>query len=41
MNANVWDQGELLETLVRSDDTVDAARLADPDTDLADLAGPG
>ena len=41
MNANVWDQGELLETLVRADDPVDATRLADPDIDLADLAGPG
>jgi 3-phenylpropionate/trans-cinnamate dioxygenase ferredoxin reductase subunit len=41
MNANIWDQGELLETLVRSNDTVDATRLADLGTDLADVAGPG
>lgn len=41
MNANVWDQGELLETLVRSNHTVDANRLADSGADLADIASPG
>jgi 3-phenylpropionate/trans-cinnamate dioxygenase ferredoxin reductase subunit len=39
MNANVWDVGDDLEALLRSDQPVDVARLADPDVGLAELAG--
>jgi 3-phenylpropionate/trans-cinnamate dioxygenase ferredoxin reductase subunit len=38
MNANVWDQGENLERLLLTRAAPDPAALADPDTDLADLA---
>jgi len=38
MNANVWDQGDQLEALLRAG-AVDADRLADPESDLATLAG--
>ena len=38
MNANVWDQGDGIKALVRSDGTVDPGRLADPDVALEDLA---
>jgi 3-phenylpropionate/trans-cinnamate dioxygenase ferredoxin reductase subunit len=38
MNANVWDQGDDLERLLLARVTPDPAALADPDTDLADLA---
>lgn len=42
MNANVWDSGDALEALIRSDQPVDPARLSDPDVDLASLvAGSG
>lgn len=41
MNANVWDHGEALEELVRSDAPADAGRLADSSVDLAELAGAG
>jgi hypothetical protein len=34
----VWDQGEALEGLVASGETVDPTRLADPAVDLAVLA---
>ncbi|MEO8517616.1 MAG: FAD-dependent oxidoreductase [Dermatophilaceae bacterium] len=37
MNANVWDQGDAIKALVRSDQRVDADRLADPAIPLADL----
>ena len=37
MNANVWDQGDQIKALVRSGATIDADRLADPSTPLADL----
>ena len=39
MNANVWDQGDAIEALLRARATPDPAALADPDTDLADLVG--
>jgi 3-phenylpropionate/trans-cinnamate dioxygenase ferredoxin reductase subunit len=39
MNANVWDQGDDLERLLLARATPDPAVLADPDTDLAELAG--
>jgi 3-phenylpropionate/trans-cinnamate dioxygenase ferredoxin reductase subunit len=38
MNVNVWDAGEALEALVASPSPVDPQRLADPDSDLAELA---
>ena len=38
MNVNVWDQGDVLEALVRAGRPVDARRLADPDTALDRLA---
>lgn len=41
MNANVWDQGDALEALLIARATPDPAALADPDTDLALLAGAG
>lgn len=37
MNANIWDQGDALDTLVRSGARPSPARLADPTIDLADL----
>jgi 3-phenylpropionate/trans-cinnamate dioxygenase ferredoxin reductase component len=39
MNANVWDQGDNLEQLLLARATADPDALADPDTDLASLAG--
>ena len=39
MNANVWDAGDAIEALLRADRPIDRARLADPETDLAELAG--
>jgi 3-phenylpropionate/trans-cinnamate dioxygenase ferredoxin reductase subunit len=39
MNANIWDQGETLEALIVSGAQVDKASLADPDHDLASIAG--
>jgi 3-phenylpropionate/trans-cinnamate dioxygenase ferredoxin reductase component len=42
MNANVWDQGEAIEALIRADRPVDVDRLTDTDVDLAGLvAEPG
>jgi 3-phenylpropionate/trans-cinnamate dioxygenase ferredoxin reductase subunit len=41
MNANIWDQGDQIETLVRSSGPVDAGRLADPSIDLAHVAATG
>jgi 3-phenylpropionate/trans-cinnamate dioxygenase ferredoxin reductase subunit len=41
MNANVWDQGDAIEALLRDRAVVDPNALADPDTDLAVLAGGG
>jgi 3-phenylpropionate/trans-cinnamate dioxygenase ferredoxin reductase component len=42
MNANVWDQGESLEALVRADQPIDPAQLGNPEVDLGSLiAGPG
>jgi 3-phenylpropionate/trans-cinnamate dioxygenase ferredoxin reductase component len=38
MNANIWDQGDAIEALVRSRRPIDPARLADPAVDLSDLA---
>jgi hypothetical protein len=37
MNANVWDEGDTLESLVRNRPVVDPARLADLDTKLSDV----
>jgi 3-phenylpropionate/trans-cinnamate dioxygenase ferredoxin reductase subunit len=37
MNANIWDQGEQIEALLRSGLTIDPARLADEAVDLAQL----
>jgi 3-phenylpropionate/trans-cinnamate dioxygenase ferredoxin reductase subunit len=39
MNANIWDAGDDIEALLQADRLVDAPRLADPDIDLAGLAG--
>lgn len=39
MNANIWDAGDALESLVRNRASVDPAALADPGTDLGALAG--
>jgi len=38
MNANVWDQGDGIKALIRSDTAVNLDRLADPSVPLADLA---
>ena len=38
LNANIWDQGDGIKALIRSDATVEADRLADPSVPLADLA---
>ena len=40
MNANIWDAGDAIEALLRGDRPIDPARLADPEIDLAGLAGP-
>ncbi|MGH9047256.1 MAG: NAD(P)/FAD-dependent oxidoreductase, partial [Acidimicrobiales bacterium] len=37
MNANVWDAGDAIEALLRSDRPVASDRLADPDVDLCEL----
>ncbi|HEY5015600.1 MAG TPA: FAD-dependent oxidoreductase, partial [Streptosporangiaceae bacterium] len=39
MNVNVWDVNDDIQALIRSQATVDAGRLADPDVPLSDLAG--
>ena len=39
MNANVWDQGDAIESLLAARRAVDPAALADPGSDLAGLAG--
>jgi 3-phenylpropionate/trans-cinnamate dioxygenase ferredoxin reductase subunit len=39
MNANVWDKGDDIERLLLARAAPDPAALADPDTDLADIAG--
>jgi 3-phenylpropionate/trans-cinnamate dioxygenase ferredoxin reductase subunit len=36
MNANLWDLGEDIKALVRSGAIIDADRLGDPSTSLAD-----
>ena len=38
MNVNVWDVTDHIQALIRSRTPVDPARLADPETPLADLA---
>jgi NAD(P)H-nitrite reductase len=38
MNANVWDQGDGIKALIRSDTAVNVDRLADPSVPLTDLA---
>ena len=40
MNANIWDQGDAIEALVRARPVVDPALLADPEVDLASLVPP-
>jgi 3-phenylpropionate/trans-cinnamate dioxygenase ferredoxin reductase component len=35
MNANVWDQNDVLEALIRAGEPVDRSRLADPDQELS------
>ena len=37
MNANIWDQGDVLNALLRSGASPSPERLADPTVDLADL----
>ncbi|TAN31011.1 NAD(P)/FAD-dependent oxidoreductase [bacterium] len=37
MNANIWDQGDAIEALIRAGRPVDAGRLADASIDLANL----
>lgn len=39
MNVNVWDVNDTIGELIRSRRTVDSAALADPESDLATLAG--
>ncbi len=41
MNANIWDQGDALDTLLRSGETPRPERLADPGVDLTDLVPAG
>jgi 3-phenylpropionate/trans-cinnamate dioxygenase ferredoxin reductase subunit len=41
MNANVWDQSEAIDALVRACPTVEPARLADPDVELAAIVAGG
>ena len=38
MNANVWDEGEAIEALLRKDGAVDPTALADPDIGLGELS---
>jgi 3-phenylpropionate/trans-cinnamate dioxygenase ferredoxin reductase subunit len=38
MNANLWDQGDELQRLVKSDERLDLTRLADPAVPLAEAA---
>ena len=38
MNANVWDQGDDIKALIRSDTAVNLERLADPSVPLTELA---
>ena len=38
MNANVWDQGDGIKALIRSDTAVNLDRLADPSVPLTELA---
>jgi 3-phenylpropionate/trans-cinnamate dioxygenase ferredoxin reductase subunit len=40
MNANIWDQGEVIEALIRAGRPSDPDRLADPATDLVALVSP-
>ena len=41
MNANIWDQGDALDALLRSGATPRPERLADPSVDLTDLVPAG
>jgi 3-phenylpropionate/trans-cinnamate dioxygenase ferredoxin reductase component len=41
MNANIWDQGDALDTLLQSRATPSPEHLADPTVDLADLVPGG
>jgi 3-phenylpropionate/trans-cinnamate dioxygenase ferredoxin reductase subunit len=40
MNATIWDQGEVIEALIRAGRTLDPDRLAEPATDLVALVSP-
>jgi 3-phenylpropionate/trans-cinnamate dioxygenase ferredoxin reductase component len=40
MNANVWDQSETIEALIRADQPFEPDRLTDTDVDLATLVAP-
>jgi 3-phenylpropionate/trans-cinnamate dioxygenase ferredoxin reductase subunit len=37
MNVNVWDVTDDIQSLIRSNRTLDTARLADPSIPLADV----
>jgi 3-phenylpropionate/trans-cinnamate dioxygenase ferredoxin reductase subunit len=39
MNANVWDQGDAITSVIESGLSIDPGALADPGVDLAGLAG--
>ncbi len=41
MNVNVWDQSDAITALIRSSDSVDLERLADPGVALEDVAAVG
>jgi 3-phenylpropionate/trans-cinnamate dioxygenase ferredoxin reductase subunit len=41
MNVNVWGVTDAIQALIRSGESVDTARLRDPDVALEDLATPG
>jgi 3-phenylpropionate/trans-cinnamate dioxygenase ferredoxin reductase subunit len=41
MNVNVWDVNEHVQALIRSRNVIESAVLADPDTPLDSLVGPG
>jgi 3-phenylpropionate/trans-cinnamate dioxygenase ferredoxin reductase component len=41
MNANVWDAGDAIESLLATGGVVDLQRLADREVDLAELEGSG
>jgi 3-phenylpropionate/trans-cinnamate dioxygenase ferredoxin reductase component len=40
MNVNIWDQGDAIESLIRTATPIDVSRLADPAVALEDLPAP-